>query len=109
LAIMPPTVARLAVEMSGAKRSPSWRSAAFNSSSTMPGSTRAQRSAAFTSRRRLRYFDVSTMTPLPMACPACDVPPPRIVSGHRCALQAVTVRTMSSRDFTITTASGWIW
>ena len=44
LAIMPPTVARLAVEMSGAKRNPCGCSAAFSSSSTMPGSTRAQRS-----------------------------------------------------------------
>ena len=33
---------------------------AFSSSSTMPGSTRAQRSATFTSRTRLKYFDVSS-------------------------------------------------
>ena len=59
-AIMPPTVARLAVEMSGAKRRPCGRSAAFSSSSTTPGSTQAQRSATFTSRMRLRYFEVSS-------------------------------------------------
>ena len=33
---------------------------AFSSSSTMPGSTRAQRSATFTSSTRLKYFDVSS-------------------------------------------------
>ena len=78
---MPPIVARLAVEISGAKRRPCGRSAAFSSSSTTPGSTRAQRSAALTSRTRFRYFDVSTTSPAPIACPAWDVPPPRIVSG----------------------------
>ena len=49
------------------------------------------------------------MTPLPIAWPACDVPPPRIVSGQRCRRQIATVRTMSSRDFTMTTPSGAIW
>ena len=58
---------------------------------------------------RLKYFDVSTMTPLPMAWPACDVPPPLIVSGQRCFAQIVTVRTTSSRDFATTTPSGSIW
>ena len=108
-AIMPPTVARLAVEMSGAKRRLCGRNAAFSSSSTTPGSTRAHRSAGFTSRMRLKYFDVSTMTPLPMAWPACDVPPPLIVNGQRCFAQIVTARTTSSRDFATTTPSGSIW
>ncbi len=80
---MPPMVARLAVEMSGAKRRPCGFSCAFSSSSTMPGSTRAQRSATFSSSMRLRYFEVSTMRPSPIAWPACDVPPPRIVIGQR--------------------------
>ncbi len=52
-AIMPPMVARLAVEMSGAKRNFSGASCAFSSSSTMPGSTVTQRSSAFTVSRRL--------------------------------------------------------
>ena len=38
---MPPMVARLAVEMSGANRSACGRSCAFRSSSTTPGSTQA--------------------------------------------------------------------
>ena len=70
LEIMPPTVARLAVEMSGANRSRWGASAALSSSRTIPGSTRAQRSCAFTSMRRLKYFDVSTTRPAPIAWPA---------------------------------------
>ena len=85
LPIMPPIVARLAVEISGAKRSPCGFSCAFSSSSTMPGSTCAQRSATFSSRMRLRYFDVSSCRPAPIACPACDVPPPRAVIETPCA------------------------
>ena len=53
LLTMPPMVARLAVEMSGAKRSPWGNNWAFNSSSTIPGSTRAHRSLTFTSSTRL--------------------------------------------------------
>ena len=51
--IMPPMVARLAVEMSGAKRRRKGASCAFNSSRTMPGSTRTHRSSALTSSTRL--------------------------------------------------------
>ena len=53
LLIIPPMVARLAVEMSGANRSPCCLSCAFSSSRTMPGSTIAQRSGTFNSRMRL--------------------------------------------------------
>jgi hypothetical protein len=53
LLTMPPIVARLAVEISGAKRTPCCLSCAFSSSSTMPGSTIAQRSGTFSSRIRL--------------------------------------------------------
>ena len=55
---------------------------------------------------RLKYFEVSTMTPLPIACPACDVPPPLIVTGQRCFAQIVTACTTSSRDLATTTPSG---
>ena len=94
-AIMPPTVARLAVEMSGAKRRSCGRSAAFSSSSTTPGSTRTQRSTGFNSRMRLKYFDVSMTRPLPIAWPACDVPPPSSSPGSD-GLD-VTACTTSSR------------
>ncbi len=83
LAIIPPSVARLAVEMSGANRRLCGLSWAFSSSSTMPGSTRAVRRSTSTSNSRLTYLDVSSTTPLPTAWPACDVPPPRSVSGQR--------------------------
>ena len=107
---MPPMVARLAVETSGAKRRPCGRSDAFSSSSTMPGSTRAQRSATFSSRTRLRYFEVSTTSPAPIAWPPCDVPPPRIVSG-----QPMPGADADDRDQVVaasaaaTTPSGSIW
>ncbi len=103
---MPPTVARLALEMSGANRSLCGAIAAFRSSRTMPGSMRAQRSCAFTSSTRLKYFDVSTTTPAPIAWPACDVPPPRMVIEHPCFRHATTTRLRSSRDFGITTPAG---
>ena len=59
-------------------------SAAFRSSSTTPGSTRAQRSSGLISRTRFRYFEVSSTRPAPIAWPACDVPPPRGVIGTPC-------------------------
>ena len=34
-----------------------------------------------------------------MACPACEVPPPLIVSGQRCLRQISTTRTTSARDW----------
>ena len=94
---MPPTVARLAVEMSGANFSRWGSRCAFSSSSTMPGSTRAQRSATFTSSTRLKYLAVSNWSPAPMACPACEVPPPRAVIGTPCRRAMSIVRTTSSR------------
>ena len=79
---MPPIVARLAVEMSGANWSPSGRAWRFRSSSTQPGWTRARRPASSISSTRLKYLDVSRITPDPIDCPACDVPPPRGDQGH---------------------------
>ena len=81
LATMPPMVARLAVEMSGANCRPCGLTCWLRSSSTQPGSTRTQRSAALISRTRLKYLEQSRMTPGPIDCPACEVPPPRAVSG----------------------------
>jgi hypothetical protein len=63
-AIMPPTVARLALEMSGANRNLCFANVAFRSSRTIPGSTRAQRCSTFTSSNRLRCLEVSTMRPV---------------------------------------------
>ena len=109
LLIMPPTVARLAVEMSGAKRSRWGARCAFSSSSTMPGSMRAHRSSGFTSSTRLKNRDVSSCSPSPMACPACDVPPPRAVIDTPCRRAIPMVRSTSSRLRTTTTPVGSIW
>ncbi len=80
-AIMPPTVARLADDTSGAKRRLCGRSIAFRSSSTTPGSTRAQRASGLISSTRFRCFEVSSTRPAPIDWPAWDVPPPRGVIG----------------------------
>ena len=32
----------------------------------------------------MKYFDVSSCRPAPIACPACDVPPPRAVIDTPC-------------------------
>ena len=56
LAIMPPMVARLAVEMSGANCKPSGLTCWLRSSSTQPGSTRTHFSAALISRMRLQIL-----------------------------------------------------
>ena len=107
LAIMPPTVARLAVDTSGAKRNPWGRSRALSSSSTIPGSTSAQRSSTFRSSTALRCFDVSTTRPVPMAWPHCEVPPPRRVSGQPKRAQIRTMDTRSCRVRGSTTPSGF--
>ena len=109
LEIMPPMVARLAVEMSGANRSRCGASCAFSSSSTMPGSTRAHRSSTFTSSTRLKYFDVSICSPEPIAWPACDVPPPRAVIEQPWPRAQSSAASTSSRERTMATPSGCIW
>ena len=60
---MPPIVARFDVEISGANSRPWGLSARFSSSSTHPGSTRAQRSSALISSTRSKCFEQSRITP----------------------------------------------
>jgi hypothetical protein len=52
---------------------------------------------------------MSTRRPDPIACPACDVPPPRIVIEQPNWRQMLTVSMTSWRDLTTTTPSGSIW
>jgi hypothetical protein len=106
---MPPTVARLAVEMSGANRSP----CGFRR-----GVQLVEHDARLDARPAL--LDVHVEQPVqvlrrvedesrPMAWPACDVPPPRRVSGQRKSRQIRTARMRSSRVLPIITPSGSIW
>ena len=106
---MPPTVARLAVEISGAKRRPCGRSAAFSSSSTMPGSTRAHRSCGVHFEQAvevLRRVDVDALADRLAGLR-------RAAAAHRqrAAVLAADLdgANMSSRDLTTTTPSGSIW
>lgn len=105
---MPPMVARLEEDTSGAKRRLWGLRAAFSSSRTTPGWTRAVRASGSMARMRFRYFDVSITTPAPMACPAWEVPPPRGVSGTSWRDATFTVLTTSSTERGMTTPSGVI-
>ena len=81
LPIMPPSVQRLWVAGSG----PNVRSYLFaalrNSSSTIPGSTRARFASASSSTRRFMYLEKSKSTPSLTDCPGMPVPPPRAKTG----------------------------
>ena len=58
---------------------------------------------------RLRYFEVSSTSPAPIAWPACEVPPPRGVIGTPARAAACTVATTSPVERGMTTPSGSIW
>ena len=96
LPVMPPMVAREAVEISTGNHRPcglSWR---LRSSSTMPGSTAQRRPATSRSRMRLRYFEQSTTSEWLTVCPACEVPPPRASTLTPSARAIAIARSASS-------------
>ena len=95
--IMPPMVARLLGETSGANQRP-WG----------PGWMRAQRSSTFTSRIVLRYLDMSNWTARPTAWPARAVPAPRGRTGTPCRPHISTAAMASSGVLGITTPRGSI-
>ena len=105
LAIMPPSVARLAEDGSAPNASPCGRAAASRSVSTRPGSMTAVRASSSMSRMRFTCRDASMTTP-PMALPAIDVPPPRIVTGAPAAAVSATAAAKSSASAGTTTMSG---
>ncbi|MCY1305074.1 hypothetical protein D9M70_548570 [compost metagenome] len=74
---MPPMVARLLVDNSGAKNRPWGLSAAFNWSLTTPPCTRTQRSSVLISRIRFMCLEQSTIRPSVNDWPLVPVPPPR--------------------------------
>ena len=81
LPIMPPKVARVEVDGSGPKRRPWGASSAWSTESTTPGWTRAVLASASISRIWFMWRLVSSTMPGPIALPATEVPPPRIVIG----------------------------
>src|SRR5262249_33477374 len=109
LPIMPPKQHWLCVAGSGPQTSLRFDclSAAFrNSSQTVPGNTRAQRSETLISSTRCMYFDQSMTTATLQHSPARLVPPPRESTGAPNLRQAATVCTTSSFDLGMTTAIG---
>ena len=74
---MPPSVARLLVDSSGAKNNPcgfrNWLSWSF----TTPACTRTQRSSILSSKMLVMWRERSTIMLLFIDCPLVPVPPPR--------------------------------
>ncbi len=96
LPIMPPSVARLEVEVSGPKPSPWDRAAALSASCTAPGSTRTRRFATSISPIASRWREWSSTIPRPPAAwPARLVPPPRETTGTPCSAAIATAAATS--------------
>ena len=82
LPIMPPIVARLAVEVSGPKPSPWGRAARLRSSCTTPGPTRTRRATGSSAVIASMWREVSsTMPRAPIVWPERLVPAPREITG----------------------------
>jgi hypothetical protein len=105
LAIIPPSVARLPEDGSAPKASPCGRAAASRSVSTTPGSTTAVLAVVSMSRIRFTCRDASMTTP-PIALPAIEVPPPRMVTGAPARAVSSTATARSSASAGTTTRSG---
>jgi hypothetical protein len=95
---MPPTVARLAVEVSGPKPSPCRCAARLRSSCTTPGPTRTRRASASISPIAFMWREVSiTTAPAPIVWPARLVPAPRVTTGaSKRAAMAIAAATSSA-------------
>src|SRR5678816_1546198 len=74
LPTIPPIMALLAVDVSGPKNRPCGFKNIFSSSRITPGCTLTQFSSLFSSTTCVKYFETSTMMPLPTTCPASEVP-----------------------------------
>jgi len=108
LPIIPPSVARLLVEVSGPNMSP-WRAAArFNCSWTTPGWTRARRASASIATTWFMCREKSSTTARPTACPARLVPAPRGSTGTPNPAAVATAAAASSASLGNTTPSGSI-
>ncbi len=108
LPIIPPSVARLLVEVSGPNTRPKGAAARLRSSWTTPICTRAVRATGSMSRIVFMCRDRSTTTPAPTVCPARLVPAPRAVSETPSSPATRTVATTSSAVRGNTTPRGMI-
>jgi hypothetical protein len=109
LAVMPPIVARLAVDGSTGKKSRSLRNSRLSRSSTTPGSTRARRPSTSIPTTRSRYLLQSMTSARATVCPHCDVPPPRANTGTPSSRAIAIAAAASSRFCGTTTPMGSIW
>ena len=108
LPIIPPSVARLLVEVSGPNMSPCWAAARFNCSCTTPGWTRACRASPSIARIWFMCLEKSITTARPTACPARLVPAPRASTGTPNSAAVATTAAASSPSLGNTTPSGSI-
>lgn len=106
LPIIPPSVHRLCVDGSGPNVSPYGRTASRSTSSTRPGWTTAVRASTSTESRDRRCRVKSRTTPVPVAWPAIDVPPPRGTTGTPCSRQTASAAATSSASRGATTPYG---
>ena len=106
LPIIPPSVQRLCVEGSGPKRRPCGAAASWRRSSTSPGWTTAVPASGSRDSSRFMCRVKSRTTPVPVACPAIEVPPPRATTGTPCARQTDSTAATSSASRGATTPSG---
>jgi hypothetical protein len=108
LPIIPPSVARLLVDVSGPNMSPCAAAARFSCSCTTPGCTRAARRPASISMIWLRWRDRSITTPRPTVCPARLVPAPRGSTGTPNSPAVATTAATSAASRGNTTPIGSI-
>lgn len=104
--IMPPSVQRLCVDGSGPKVSPYGRTASRSRSRTTPGWTTAVRAAWSTETTARMWRVKSSTTPVPVAWPAIDVPPPRATTGTPRSRQTESTAATSPASRGATTPTG---
>ena len=105
LPAMPAMVAWSTVEVSGPNSSPNGAAAALRAACTTPGSTRARRPSASTSRMR-SSLKQSTAIPEPMAWPATLEAAPRAEIGRPVSRATWAAAARSSVDPATSTTSG---
>ncbi len=106
LPIIPPSVQRLWVEGSGPKRSPCGAAAPWRRSRTTPGWTTAVRVCGSRDTIRFMWRVKSRTTPVPVACPAMEVPPPRATTGTMWLRHTSSTAATSSASCGATTPTG---
>ena len=109
LPAMPPSVAWALVETSTGYHRPSFFSAEFRWSSTMPGSTSAVRRCASKCRMLRTWREWSMTSPAPTVWPHWLVPAPRGTMGTFRSRQISRASAMSSLLCGTNTPTGMTW